>query len=70
MQITTTHGCTVSAEENFGCVMIHVSNYPAQSFVSLPMKDALLLADMIYTIAGADKYERAFYIEAAERMQG
>ena len=54
MEVMTTHGCTVSADQDFGMVQITVRHFPATSTVALPIKDALLLADMIYSLAGAD----------------
>lgn len=63
MQLETSHGCKVSADFDFGMVQITTHHFPVINTLCLPMKDALLLADMIYTLAGAD--DKSNYKEAA-----
>jgi hypothetical protein len=63
MELKTSHGCSLSADFDFGFVNISVSHFPVTSSLMLPMKDALLLADMIYAMAGAE--DKGNYKEAA-----
>ena len=63
MEFTTSHGCTVTMDFDFGFVNISLFHFPATSSLMLPMKDALLLADMIYSLAGAE--DKSNYKEAA-----
>jgi hypothetical protein len=62
-EITTQKGCTIKAEVDFGMVSLSIANFPTHASVFLPMKDALELANMIYSLAGAD--DKQNYLEAA-----